>query len=186
MPDSSTSKAVWGPIYWNLLHCCADNYENASDFQVFIDRFTESIQCAQCHEHFVAAVEKSYPRDKPDRVDIQRLFWKQHNAVNRMLKKPLFEWDDYVRSIEQRQRSKETIRKKYSDWVATHLQWYQFDFVDNVLGTDLVNRFSCVSSVPVLSNILLAIIAITFALFLIGAAARQTGPHRRALTGFFK
>jgi hypothetical protein len=91
---------IWGPMGWVTLHSIAASYPDEPSYQLqqvtsaFLDKFTETITCRFCKDHF-AVMLLVYRRNHPEFLDSRRDFFlftvRAHNTVNKRLDKPIIQ-----------------------------------------------------------------------------------------------
>ena len=83
-------KEVWGPVFWTVLHKKAKQGLTKN----WLNKFTESIICPDCKEHFIE-LQKRFPID----IFCSEVWaWLVHNMVNtERSNKPFFSWKEYER-----------------------------------------------------------------------------------------
>lgn len=91
--------AVWGPLGWMTLHSVASVYpeqptQSEKDLMsTWLDMFRDTITCATCKGHFTELLGKyraQFPHLLRSRQDFVVFTFRAHNAVNKRLRKPLF------------------------------------------------------------------------------------------------
>lgn len=92
--------AVWGPLGWMTLHSVSTSYSespSAAEKQLvstWLEMFRDTITCPYCKEHFTevhANYKRVFPNFLNSRHEFAMFAFRVHNAVNRRLKKPVYE-----------------------------------------------------------------------------------------------
>lgn len=92
--------AVWGPLGWMTLHSISTSYPEAPTIaekqlvSSWLDMFRDTITCPHCREHFTEILANSrrvFPNFLNSRQDFAVFVFRVHNAVNRRLRKPIYE-----------------------------------------------------------------------------------------------
>ena len=92
--------AVWGPLGWMTLHSVSTSYSespSAAEKQLvstWLEMFRDTITCPHCKEHFTeihANYKRIFPNFLNSRHEFAMFAFRVHNAVNRRLKKPVYE-----------------------------------------------------------------------------------------------
>jgi hypothetical protein len=92
--------AVWGPLGWMTLHSISTSYPEAPSIaekqlvSSWLDMFRDTITCPYCRDHFsemLANSRRVFPNFLNSRQDLAIFVFRVHNAVNRRLKKPIYE-----------------------------------------------------------------------------------------------
>lgn len=91
--------SLWGPLGWMTLHSVATSYsesptsEEKQLMHTWMDMFRDTITCPSCKEHFREMLEQ-FRRQYPGMLDSRQSFaiasFRMHNAVNRRLRKPIY------------------------------------------------------------------------------------------------
>jgi hypothetical protein len=91
--------AIWGPLGWLTLHSTACAYPESpmsaekTLMNSWLDMFRDTITCPSCRDHFtklLASYRAQFPNMLQSRHEFVMFTFRAHNAVNRRLKKPVY------------------------------------------------------------------------------------------------
>jgi hypothetical protein len=142
--------AVWGPLGWMTLHSISTSYPEAptvAEKQLvgsWIEMFRDTITCPHCKEHF-AEIHGNYKRIFPNFLDSRQNFalfaLRVHNAVNRRLKKPVY---DSVAACMERLRENVKLRsaKDYRLAYLNHINrfWRTLQDISGLIAVKKINE----------------------------------------------
>ena len=142
--------AVWGPLGWMTLHSISTSYPEAPTpaekhlASAWLDMFRDTITCPYCREHFGEILMNSrrvFPNFLNSRQDFAIFVFRVHNAVNRRLKKPIYE---SVESCMERLRENVKTRpaREYRTAYLNHITrfWRTLQDVSGITALKKINE----------------------------------------------
>jgi len=101
------SKNIWGPKAWHLLHIFSINNDSKiseskkHNYFIFYKSFTYLIPCIICSNHYGNIINSLNPliKEKINRKYLIKWVYKTHNIVNKITKKPKYEYNKFLESI---------------------------------------------------------------------------------------
>lgn len=97
-----TDPAYIGPGAWTLLEAEAleaRTYQQQVEYAKYVRRTQKNFPCTHCKKHFADYLVYDPPEksiDPNDRYAMARWIWKFHNAVNKRLGKPFYDWNTFI------------------------------------------------------------------------------------------
>lgn len=142
--------AVWGPLGWMTLHSISTSYPEVPTLaekhlvSAWIDMFRDTITCPHCRDHFAeiyANYKRVYPNFANSRQDLAMFVFRVHNAVNRRLKKPIYE--SVASCMERlrenvRNRSARDYRLAYLNHISRY--WRTFQDITGLTALKKINE----------------------------------------------
>jgi hypothetical protein len=142
--------AVWGPLGWMTLHSISTSYPEAPTIaekqlvSSWLDMFRDTITCPHCRDHFgeiLATSRRIFPNFLNSRQDFAVFAFRVHNAVNRRLKKPVYE---SVAACMERLRENVKLRtaKEYRTAYLNHVTrfWKSLQDISGMIAMKKVNE----------------------------------------------
>lgn len=142
--------AVWGPLGWMTLHSISTSYPEAptvAEKQLvssWLDLFRDTITCPHCRDHFteiLATSRRIFPNLLNSRQDFAVFAFRVHNAVNRRLKKPIYE---SVAACMERLRENVKLRsaREYRQAYLAHIArfWRTMQDISGIVAMKKINE----------------------------------------------
>ncbi len=142
--------AVWGPLGWMTLHSISTSYPEAPTIaekqlvSSWLDMFRDTITCPHCRDHFAEMLANSrrvFPNFLNSRQDFAIFVFRIHNAVNRRLRKPVYE---NVAACMERLRENVKLRpaKEYRVAYLNHISrfWKTLQDVSGLIAVKKINE----------------------------------------------
>jgi hypothetical protein len=142
--------AVWGPLGWMTLHSISTSYPEAPTIaekqlvSSWLDMFRDTITCPYCRDHFTELLANSrrvFPNFLNSRQELSIFVFRVHNAVNRRLKKPVYE---SVAACMERLRENVKLRtaKEYRTAYLNHIArfWASLQDISGLIAAKKVNE----------------------------------------------
>lgn len=105
-PSIGMSPAVWGPIFWTMLHITTLGYpEFPTDAEkqgavAFFESLQYTLPCPICKQHYADNL-KRFPVQQAigSKQQLIRWLFVVHNEVNKQLQKSQVSWDTFVQNM---------------------------------------------------------------------------------------
>lgn len=136
--------AIWGPLGWMTLHSTAFAYPETplpserDLMATWLDMFRDTITCPSCKQHFtdlLANYRSTFPNMLQSRHEFVMFTFRAHNAVNRRLRKPVYNTvDECVATLRNnvKHRSASDYRISYINHITRH--WNTFRDVSGIVA----------------------------------------------------
>lgn len=136
--------AIWGPLGWMTLHSTAFAYpENPLPSErelmtTWLDMFRNTITCPSCKQHFtdlLANYRSVFPNMLQNRHEFIMFTFRAHNAVNRRLKKPVYNTvEECIATLRNnvKSRTASDYRISYINHITRH--WQSFQDVSGIVA----------------------------------------------------
>lgn len=136
--------AIWGPLGWMTLHSTACAYPESplqsekELMNTWLDMFRDTITCPSCRDHFtkmLATYRSQFPNMLQNRHEFVMFTFRAHNAVNRRLKKPIYNSvDECMTTLKQNiaTKSARDYRNAYFAHITRH--WTIFQDISGIVA----------------------------------------------------
>lgn len=154
--------AIWGPLGWLTLHSTACAYPESPLPQerqlmtTWLDMFRDTITCPSCRDHFtqlLANYRAQFPNMLESRHEFVMFTFRAHNAVNRRLKKPVYNSVDECMAVLRSAlatRPAREYRTAYLSHITRH--WKSFQDISGIVALKKIQEMRRIESDYVLSR----------------------------------